>query len=135
MMKIKQTRKAFTLVELIVTCVILGILFIELLANIDFSGDAARESGVKATMQTYEHACISVGMEYGGFTNDMNELAKQLNKRLDSEMHLVASGNVLSSKHADPWGQTFTIKYTEPINAIGELRFTSAGPDATFDTI
>ena len=134
-MKLNKNRKAFTLVEVMITCIILGILFIVLVANVDFSPNAAREVGVKATLEAYENACRSVGMEQGGLTNDLNSLVALLNKKLDSEMHIKVDNGVLSTGYADPWGQSLKIQYAEPINAIGELTISSAGADGKFGTV
>ena len=64
----------------------------------------------------------------------MDELAKYLNKRLDPDLRVRAEGDKLVTDYEDPWGTPFDIKYTEPFNSIGELRFTSAGADCEFNT-
>lgn len=133
-MKPTKSRKAFTLVEVLVVIVIIGILFVVVVANVDFSTDSAREAGVQNTLHAYELACKSVGLEYSGFTNDLDSLVKYLNKKLDDDMQLKHASGKIVTDHEDPWGTQFEIKFTEPVGSVGELRFTSAGPDTTFDT-
>ena len=133
-MKPTKSRKAFTLVEVLVVIVIIGILFVVVVANVDFSTDAAREAGAQNTLHAYELACKSVGLEYSGFTNDLDSLVKYLNKKLDDGMQLKHASGKIVTDCEDPWGTKFDIKFTEPVGAVGELRFTSAGPDTEFDT-
>ena len=129
-----KNKKAFTLVEVLTVIVILGILFIVLVANVDFAPDTAREAGAQSTLQAYQQACNTVAMERHGFVNNMDELATYLNERLDPDLRVRAEGDKLVTDYEDPWGTPFDIKYTEPFNSIGELRFTSAGADCEFNT-
>ena len=113
-MKPTKSRKAFTLVEVLVVIVIIGILFVVVVANVDFSTDSAREAGVQNTLHAYELACKSVGLEYSGFTNDLDSLVKYLNKKLDNEMKLKHLSGKIVTDCEDPWGTQFDIKFTEP---------------------
>lgn len=130
----QRKKRAFTLVEVLVVVVIIGILFLVVMSRVDFSTDAARESGVDTVLNSYQLAANAVGLDRAGFTDDLSELVAQLNKRLDSELQLAVSGNTIVSTNTDPWGTEFRIEHYKPYKSNGELRFTSAGPDETFDT-
>lgn len=130
----QRKKRAFTLVEVLVVVVIIGILFLVVMSRVDFTTDAARESGVDTVLNSYQLAANAVGLDRAGFTEDLSELVAQLNKRLDSELQLSVSGNTIVSSNTDPWGTEFRIEHYKPYKSNGELRFTSAGPDETFDT-
>lgn len=132
--KYERTKRAFTLVEVLVVVVIIGILFIVVMGRVDFTTDTARESGVDTVLKSYQLAANAVGLDRAGFTNDFNSLVDQMNKRLDSELHLMVSNGAIVTMNQDPWGTEFRIQYSQPYKSNGELRFTSAGPDEVFDT-
>jgi prepilin-type N-terminal cleavage/methylation domain-containing protein len=128
-----NNKRAFTLVELLIVIVVIGILFVVVVANVDFSTDAAKEAGVMSTFKSYQTASQVVGLQYNGFTNDINTLVKYLNKRLDSELQLyIDDGGNIKSFATDPWGTQIKVSYTEPTDTKGQLRFISAGPDTVF---
>ena len=59
MFKNKEKKlKAFTLVELLVVIVVIGILFIVLVSKVDFAADEAKSTGVQVDMQALQHAVI-----------------------------------------------------------------------------
>ena len=128
-------KRAFTLVELLIVIVVIGILFVVVVANVDFTSDTAKEVGVQSTFKSYQVACQTVGLQYSGFTSDVNTLVNYLNKRLDSELQLYTddSGNIKSFA-IDPWGTQIKVEYSEPADTKGQLRFVSAGPDTIFAT-
>ncbi len=129
-----SNKRAFTLVELLVVMVLISILFVVLISKVDFSSDAARQSGVETDFRSYEIAATSVGLQYGGFTSDYKELANRLNKKLDSQLQIQVKGGQLLSAYEDPWGNKLEITYSQPVEANGELRFVCAGKDRSFST-
>ena len=128
-----RKRKAFTLVEVLIVVAILGILFIALMASVNWSTDTARETGVQTDMRAYQTACNAVGLEGAGFPDDLKTLAQMLNKRLDPNLEVKVSDGKLMTDRRDPWGVEYRIGYNRPSNSKGQLTFTSAGPDSIFD--
>ncbi len=129
----QNNKRAFTLVEVLIVIVIIGILFIVLMANVDFSTDEAKETGTKAIMQSYKLAAETIALENSGFTNDKAELVKVLNKRLDLELQLYVEGGEIKSKQTDSWGKEFKFMQSTPVNTYGMFAVQSAGPDGLFD--
>ena len=94
-------KKAFTLVELLIVMVIIGILTVTVVVGVNWSTDRARESGVQSTLHSYELAANKVGVQLAGYDNSsLDELVKLLNKSLDSELKLSISDGVIVSDMA-----------------------------------
>ena len=130
----KKKLKAFTLVELLVVIVVIGILFIVLVSKVDFAADEAKSTGVQVDMQALQHAAHTVALKDGYISGDLDQLVKLMNRYLDSELKLTKDGNVLSTSATDPWGTAYQVRYSKPANTNGQLQFLSAGPDKTFVT-
>ena len=133
-MEKKRKRKAFTLVELLIVIVVIGILFIVLVSKVDFAADEAKITGVQVDMQALQYAAHTVALKEGYLSGDMDKLVKSLNRYLDSELKVIKDGNVLSTSTTDPWGTAYQIRYSKPANTNGQLQFLSAGPDKQFVT-
>ena len=85
-------KKAFTLVELLIVMVIIGILTVTVVVGVNWSTDRARESGVQSTLHSYEVAANKVGVELAGYDNtSLEDLVRLLNKSLDSALKLSIS--------------------------------------------
>lgn len=69
MKRLITNKKAFTLVEVLVVIVILGILFVILVANVDFTTDKARATGVQNNFQEFALACELTAHEKLGFNS------------------------------------------------------------------
>ena len=129
-MKEVNKKKAFTLVEVLVVLAILGILTVAVIMGVNWSTDRARESGVQATLHSYEIAANKVGVELAGYDNvPLDELVKLLNKSLDGNLKLAISNDVIVSDAVDPWGNTIKVGYNKPTKTNGQLKFTSSGPN------
>ena len=130
---IHNKKKAFTMVEVLIALAIIAIIFIVLLANVDFAPDKANEAGLQQIFRSYQNACQSVGLQLSGFNDDKYDLVNYLNKKLDPELHLSlsADGEFITTA-VDPWGKTIKIEYSEPVNSKGQLKFISAGPDGVY---
>ena len=63
---IKQHKKAFTLVEILVTVFLLGILFVVFIAKMDFATDRAKITGVQNDFRSYQTAIEQVAKENAG---------------------------------------------------------------------
>ena len=63
----KNKRKAFTLIELLIVIAIIGILFIVLVSRIDFATDKAKTTGVQTDFRAFQVAMEQVARENAGF--------------------------------------------------------------------
>ena len=94
--KLKSSR-AFTLVELLIVIVIIGILAVTIIAGVNWSTDRARASGVQSTLHSYELAANKAGVQLAGYDNGtLDDLVRLLNKSLDPELKLSISDGVSS---------------------------------------
>ena len=133
-MNIKANRKAFTLVELLIVIIVIGILFIVLISRVDNTTNRANETGVKTDIRALQTAIHQVGVEQGEFTPNLLLLTEQLNKNLDTELLLRVEGNKIKTDSTDPWGMEYELRYNQPSNTKGQIVIISAGPDMHFDT-
>ena len=79
MQRKRFTKKAFTLIELLIVIAIIGILFIVLVSKVDFATDKAKASGVQTDFRSFQMAFDTVAKENAGFntfgwdTGDANQ--------------------------------------------------------------
>lgn len=129
----KLNKRGFTLVEILVVILIIGILFVAFLPRIDFAGDKARETGVKASLRSYMVASEQLLREYAGFKDDttLANNALELNKLLDASNRLKVtedtttpgkaiidaegtgkiSGNAIKTNEEDPWKENYEVEF------------------------
>lgn len=62
----KNKKNGFTLVEILVVILIIGLLFVFLVPKIDSATDKARETGIKTDFRSYQTAFEAVAREQGG---------------------------------------------------------------------
>ena len=65
----KATKRAFTLVELLIVIAIIGILFVVLISRVDFATDKAKASGVQTDFRSFQIAFETVSKENAGFAS------------------------------------------------------------------
>ncbi len=133
-------KKGFSLVELLVVIVIIGLLFMVFVPRIDFASNNARETGVKSDFRSFSLAAEQLLRENAGISkhNDLSDLCASgqgLNQYLDHELHFDVSGESLQS---DPWNQKYEIQLVldtgvdaNPNN--GAIMFISGGKDGAID--
>ena len=74
----KYSKRAFTLVELLIVIAIIGILFVVLISKVDFAGDKSKITGVQTDFRSFQMALEQVAKENAGFntfgwdTGDLN---------------------------------------------------------------
>ena len=102
-------KKAFTLVELLVVIVVIGILFAVLISRVDFASDDAKATGAMTDLRSFQTAAHAIALKHNGFDSDLETLANQLNTKLDAELQLSVSGNKLVSAATDPWGTPYEV--------------------------
>lgn len=66
-MQFKNSKKAFTLIELLIVIAIIGILFVVLVSKVDFATDKAKASGVQTDFRSFQVAFETVAKEHSGF--------------------------------------------------------------------
>ena len=120
--KLIAKRKAgFTLVEILVVILIIGLLFVFLVPKIDSSMDKAREAGIKTDMRSYQTAFESVARDRGGLgenaITDVTEAIRLVNGYLDpalkvdgSQMSVLGNGGYDVAK-LDPWNNPYIFEY------------------------
>ncbi len=129
-----KQKKGFTLVELLVVIVIIGILFVVLVSRVDFSSNNARTSGVQTDMRSFQTAIRVVALKEQGLNDNVFELVESLNNNLDEHLALEVKDGVIQSTGTDPWGTEYRLEYTKPDNTLGQLVIVSAGADTEFGT-
>ena len=65
----KSTKRAFTLIELLIVIAIIGILFVVLVSRVDFATDKAKASGVQTDFRSFQVAFDTVSKENAGFAS------------------------------------------------------------------
>lgn len=101
-----KNRKAFTLVELLVVIVVIGILFVVLVSKVDFAADDAKSAGAMTDLRSYQIAAQAIALRDNGFDSAIADLVTDLNEKLDAELALTATG---VSSVTDPWGKTYKV--------------------------
>lgn len=134
-----KRKTGFTLVEILVVILIIGLLFVFLVPKIDSSTDKARETGIKTDMRSYQTAFESVAREQGGLgknavKNEENAI-KLVNGYLDPALKITyaADSDEMATAKDDPWNNKYLVDYIAggdtSNNAIITLR--TKGKDVT----
>jgi len=147
--KLLDTKKGFTLVEILVVIVIIGLLFMFFVPRIDFASDKARETGVKSDFRAFMLASEQVMRENAGLgfvtgtavdtsTTNVNTglVADKLNLYLDPAMKLtvVTSKNQATTAQLDPWNKAYTMSTNAKKGSNdGKILFECGGKDATIN--
>lgn len=130
-----KRKRAFTLVEVLIVVVIIGILFVTLMVNLGFSTDKANMAGVQNDFHAFQTAIQIVAMEEQGLNVPIESLKLSINKKLDTGLKLsVIEGGSMYSSGVDPWGTEYRLDYSQPANTNGQIILVSAGPDNKYDT-
>jgi len=138
----KLNKRGFTLVEILVVILIIGILFVAFLPKIDFAGDKARETGVKASLRSYMVASEQLLREYAGFKDDSNlkNNALELNKLLDASNRLKVddrgeiSTNAIKTNEEDPWKKNYEVEFIKGTGTERKIVVASWGKTQTAGT-
>lgn len=122
-----KRRTGFTLVEILVVILIIGLLFVFLVPKIDSSTDKARETGIKTDFRSYQTAFESVAREQGGLgDNAITDAAKAIqliNGYLDPALKIgttatdAANGKGYDAAKKDPWNNEYIFTYNAKANS------------------
>ena len=134
------TKKGFTLVEILVVIVIIGLLFMVFVPRIDFASNSARETGVKSDFRSFSLAAEQLMRENAGVSkhSTLATLCASgggINQYLDSALQFDTSG---VSSQGDPWNQKYSLQLVLQTGAgananNGALIFISGGKDGKID--
>jgi len=152
----KLNKRGFTLVEILVVILIIGILFVAFLPKIDFAGDKARETGVKASLRSYMVASEQLLRENAGFksdgVNDTNPTTKknaiaanvvELNKLLDASSRITTTdgttngaifAGAVKTNELDPWKKEYEIYFHQGTGTERKIVVASYGKNQTAGT-
>jgi len=146
---LKKKKQGFTLVEILVVIVVIGLLFMFFVPRIDFVGDKARETGVKSDFRAFMLASEQVMRENAGLgfvtgatvdtaTTNINTglVADKLNMYLDPAMKLtvVASKNQATTAQLDPWNKSYVMMTNAKKGSNdGKILFECGGKDTTIN--
>ena len=130
----KHTKKAFTLLELMIVLLILSILFLALVARVDFSMQETKEMNVKTDFLAYQLAIEQVALENKELSDNMTTLCDQLNIHLEYDLLVSANGGSIITTREDPWGKPYNFEYLRTSDDLGKIVIKSAGVDMTFGT-
>ena len=132
-----RKRKGFTLVEILVVIVIIGLLFAIFVPRIDFASNSARETGVKSDFRSFELAAEQLLRENAGLSK-CETVAKLcaanggINLYLDEALKFGTSG---VTSQTDPWNQAYVVQVVG--SAAGQnnggIIFVSGGKDGAID--
>lgn len=130
-----KNQKGFTLVEILVVIVIIGILFVLLLPRLDFANDRARQTGVKNNFRAFQIAAEAYLKETAG----QNITQDGLNTYLDNAIQIKSASKTAiatavvagDSAEKDPWGTPYKIEMKKPNATTAQVIIKSAGKKAT----
>lgn len=115
---IKSKKKAFTLVEILVVILIIGLLFVMLVPKISSTTVRAKESGVQTRFNEFRNAASLVLTEHAGLKDVMSSdtdvagVVKALNEHLDPGIRFDEStitGLYCDNVAKDPWNNKYRL--------------------------
>lgn len=85
----QRNRKGFTIIELVVVIIVIGILFVAFISKTDNTTDKAKEVGVKSIFRSYQTAAETVMREQSGLKDmTVKEIVDELNRNLDKPLQI-----------------------------------------------
>ncbi|MCU7668044.1 prepilin-type N-terminal cleavage/methylation domain-containing protein [Bacillus thuringiensis] len=125
-----KDQKGFTLVEILVVIVIIGILFVLLLPRLDFANDKARQSGVKTDIRSFQTAAEGYLKESAGQNLSQDGLNQYLDKALQiptSTTPIGSPGVSVNSNGKDPWGTQYKVEILKAAPTTAQIIYYSYG--------
>ena len=116
--KLKNKKRGFTLVEILVIILIIGCLFIFLVPKVNSVTDKARESAVKTRFNEFRTATSMMLKEHAGFSkimlddNDVAGFVRALNENLDPAVQFDSTtieGQYCNNNSKDPWNEEYRL--------------------------
>ncbi|PGP12551.1 hypothetical protein COA01_32565 [Bacillus cereus] len=132
-----KNEKGFTLVEILVVIVIIGILFVLLLPRLDFANDKARQSGVKKDFHEFQTAAEGYLKETAGQNLTQDGLNQYLDNGLQVPKVVGTSDKIIAvnattalsanSNAKDPWGIQYKVEIQKPTATTAQIVYYSFG--------
>lgn len=154
MVKRNKKKSGFSLVEMLIIIVLIGVLFVALVPKIDTFSLKARETGLKSDFRAYQIAFESIARQLYGLGNDVIkddvEAIALINTYLDPAMKITNSDtengvvapttgyDYVYGLKEDPWNNRYRIYYISGIDADdnnGAMVCTSLGKNGKLDSI
>lgn len=131
MMKIKATQSGFTLIEIMVVVVILGILAAAVVPKIMSRPEQARIEKAKHDITALEGALNLYKLDNYKFPSTDQGLEALVSKPSGSpQPRNYKNGGYIKKLNKDPWGKEYLYLYEGPHGGAGEFDLYSLGPDA-----
>ena len=125
-----QTRRGFTLVELLLVLVILGILAAIVVPRYTKVTQGGKITAAKTQISSYQAALARYEIEVGEYPNSLEGLIKQPSDAPDWKGPYLESETAIPN---DPWGTPY--QYHKPgAHNVSSFDIVSAGPDKQFGT-
>ena len=134
-----KKKRGFTLIEVLVVILIIGVLFIALVPKIGSSTLKAQETGVQARFNEFRTASTMLLKEHAGFgkimnaDNDLETIVIYLNDYLDPAVQFdntTIQGQYCNSYAKDPWNNAYRLHVSaDHDTGEGTITFMSYGPD------
>ncbi len=103
-----STRSAFTLIEIMVVVIVIGIIAALIVPNLFDRAGKAKRSVAKQQVATIEGAIQMFQQDYGRFPETLEELASP---PADAETGADAPPRIKQKDLLDPWGNPFLYRY------------------------
>ena len=101
--KRNRQHKAFSIVELVIVILVIGILAVAFLSRTDNTTDKSKVAGVQTDFRSFYTAVKSVGLESQLYLLSKEEFEKRLNDHLDPSLQFKDGVSV----EEDPWGESY----------------------------
>ena len=129
-------KKGFTLVEILVVILIIGLLFVFLVPKIDSATDKARETGIKTDFRSYQTAFEAVAREQGGLghqamgtaSKNTATVIEKVNYYLDPALQIAAPNTTIAgTTNKTPAAVTTTVEQSTTGNSGAAASYASDG--------
>lgn len=123
----RNRSRGFTLIEIMVVVVIIGLLAAFIVPRVMDRVDEARVTKVKADLQAIETALAMYRLDTARLPTSQQGLSALVRKPEDPTLRNWRSGGYMARVSADPWGNEY--RYRQPGTRGAEFDLYSLGPD------
>lgn len=123
----RKNNRGFTLIEIMVVVVIIGLLAAFIVPRVMDRVDEARVTKARADIQAIETALAMYRLDTSRLPNTAQGLAALVQKPDDAAVRNWRSGGYMARVSRDPWGNDY--RYRQPGMRAAEYDLYSLGPD------
>lgn len=123
----RKRSRGFTLIEIMVVVVIIGLLAAFIVPRVMDRVDEARVTKVKADLQAIETALAMYRLDTARLPTSQQGLSALVRKPDDPTLRNWRSGGYMARVSTDPWGNDY--RYRQPGARSSEFDLYSLGPD------